>query len=282
MRSPPATQSSMSGQELYLHCQSHLSQLSNLRTGGRNQALTALTTGKREHLDALPSFPEPARDDKKFQVTSSPSWKYLRKGEESSKAPPQEDPPEGDSLSKLQRYVSLQEIKTTDQNQPSLQSTLEVTLQQQQDSNESIQKPETNTTSSHKVAGSSRHSPEFEFENLQPDKFEESVLDMPDLADIERKVSQKMQIYEAKQSQRREQAQQTDLTVRRIREQKDSFDNMVQNFDYIREVVRKYIRLDISSGYKHTYDQKQKDKINQKFEQKTAINMQTEKIVETL
>ena len=33
--------------------------------------------------------------------------------------------------------------------------------------------------------------------------------------------------------------------------------------------------------YKHTYDQKQKDKINQKFEQKTAINTQTEKIVET-
>ena len=72
------------------------------------------------------------------------------------------------------------------------------------------------------------------------------------------------------------------MTMRHVREQKDGFDNIVQNFDYIREVVRKYMRLDISSGYKHAYDQKQKDKINQKFEQKTAINLQTERIVESL
>ena len=62
-----------------------------------------------------------------------------------------------------------------------------------------------------------------------------------------------------------------------------NFDNLVRNFDFIREVVRKYMRLDISCGYKHAYDQRQKEKINQKFEQKTTMNsMQTEKIVETL
>lgn len=134
---------------------------------------------------------------------------------------------------------------------------------------------------SHRVAPYSRHSPEFELENLQSHNFDESV-DMPDFSDIEKKISQKMLIYENRPSHKCDQAQQTDLNLRAMSEQKEGFDNLVRNFDFMREVVRKYMRLDISSGYKHAYDQKQKDKINQKFEQKTAINIQTEKIVESL
>ena len=141
----------------------------------------------------------------------------------------------------------------------------------------SVEKSEQpNDASAHKREASLRHAPEFEFDNLPPEKFEESF------SDIEKKISQKMQSYENRQNQRCERAQQTDMTMRHIREQKDGFDNIVQNFDYIREVVRKYMRLDISSGYKHAYDQKQKDKICQKFEQKTAINLQTERIIESL
>ena len=129
---------------------------------------------------------------------------------------------------------------------------------------------------------SAHQSPEFEFENLQPDTLVESTLDMPDFSEIEKKISQKMQVYESRSSHRCDQAQQTDVTMRAMREEKAAFDNIVHNFEYIREVVRKYMRLDLSSGYRHTYDQKQKDKIHQKFEQKTAINIQTEKIVESL
>ena len=80
-----------------------------------------------------------------------------------------------------------------------------------------------------------------------------------------------------------EQEQQTDLTINMMSEQEEYLDNLVHNFDFIREVVRKYMRLDISSGYKHAFDQRQKEKIVQKFEQKTSINQnQVEKMFEQL
>lgn len=131
------------------------------------------------------------------------------------------------------------------------------------------------------MAPYSRLSPEFELGDLPSQDFDQSE-DMPDFSDIEKKISQKMQIYESRPREKCDQAQQTDLRLRAMYEQKEGFDNLVRNFDFMREVVRKYMRLDISSGYKHAYDQKQKDKINQKFEQKTAVNVRTEKLVESL
>ena len=65
-------------------------------------------------------------------------------------------------------------------------------------------------------------------------------------------------------------------------EQQERYDILLNNFQFLREVVRKYMRLDISSGYKHEYDCKQKNKINQKFEQKTMIHVNTERFVESL
>ena len=58
---------------------------------------------------------------------------------------------------------------------------------------DSVEKSEQpNTASTHNGVASVRQSPEFEFDNLPPEKFEESF------SDIEKKISQKMQSYESK------------------------------------------------------------------------------------
>lgn len=62
-----------------------------------------------------------ARADKKLQMASSPSWKGLNRDRESGERSRQQP----DTPSKLQRYVSLQEIKTTAENQIRLQPPLE-------------------------------------------------------------------------------------------------------------------------------------------------------------
>ena len=131
-RSPLATPSQASAHDLV--SRGHLSRISNTHQGGGNLIRTSLEKpidkSRREHADATisPSFrPESARNDKKLQSATSPSWKHASKDQEPGERPRKQHPAQRDSPGKLQRYVSLQEIKTTDNNQMSLQSALEAT-----------------------------------------------------------------------------------------------------------------------------------------------------------
>lgn len=138
-------------------------------------------------------------------MTGSPSWKGLSKERDSGERSRQQP----DTPSKLQRYVSLQEIKTAAENQIRLQPALETTAWQQthQGSTENLEEPgHLLLAGSSKAAPSSPHSPEFELENLQSHDFAESV-DMPDFSDIEKKISQKMLIYENRPCHKCDQAQ---------------------------------------------------------------------------
>ena len=216
-------------------------------------------------------------------MSSSPSWSGPQKDKESnSRSRRHQQSDSRDARGKLQRYVSLQEIKAAEASkQAPLGIALDVNRQKAEEhEHNSLQhlahRPSMLSGNNHSnVLGlNMRLFATSTGDSLESNKFEESV-EMNEATDVERGVldsRQGLTLPEGDQlcnvsggfrpQPKLDKEQQTDVKMRALRDQKENFDNLVRNFDFIREVVRKYMRLDISCGYKHAYDQRQKEKIN--------------------